>query len=652
MTRYKDDKVNPLDRGSLAAADAAMYGATPVDVDTGRVVAKGIPLEKIRADVRQPRRAIPASVRLYWDGSQGTVSDLLGAWMEIAVDAGGDIDVVAMMRGKGDDGVETEGKPAIFEQFVDLVRLAADIDRVGLTNPISVVEQAGSYVIESGERRWLAYNMLQVALGDDKYKRIPAFVVDGSNFVWRQASENTARRSLNAIGMARQLALLIMESRRGVDGQTYDEWDDIVVPGGCDRPFYAQVANGNIHRVPKGMGERIQQAMGLSKKRIFDYRNLLRLTDNNEVNDVLWTRADVEDWPEGIMREIADRLPIGNLSDIVSREDWTLQDLRDAIDEVNRGRVIEALDRQTGGREIADRLTIVNLSGQEPAPSAPPRQRVEPPPATDEEDQREVVHLRDLVPRVVHTLEPDGPANVNYDADPPEGFYNGALVRVIKHGLAYGWDRNKLTLTGDAIFEDEQVTFLEMFEYEGQAYALVWPHERGDRDARFILRMKVLQPVASPSANPYKVGDVVKVKSDGTRCVVREVRGDVLVVDSAQYGSYYGQFYHTDLKAVEEPEPSDKADSVGADERASAPDMPPLVNDLLRFVIQSGRMEVTATQLKHEAWKYSDQDYADTLDELREFDQAVNDLFDDALRNLRSYLDAVSSLSRLPGDEA
>jgi hypothetical protein len=79
------------------------------------------------------------------------------------------------------------------------------------------------------------------------------------------------------------------------------------------------------------MGERIQAAMGLSEKRIAEYRRLLKLTDDDAVNDALWTRADIEDWAEGFMRDVS-TLPIGKVSEVIERPNWTAEDLRTLIE--------------------------------------------------------------------------------------------------------------------------------------------------------------------------------------------------------------------------------------------------------------------------------------------------------------------------------
>jgi hypothetical protein len=329
VSKYrKQQGSNPFDNPQ-EADNTIFSGGEPQGIVDLRVVAKPTELTEIWADVKQPRRAIPASIRLSWNGDPAKVKDLLTAWEMAAYEKGLKITPGDIIRGSG-EGVETDGLHPIAAGYLELLRLAQDIKRVGLTNPISIVKQGGRFVIESGERRYLAYWLLFL-LDGDSWQKIPAITSDGKDFVWKQASENTIRRALNAIGMARQLALLIMDARTGLDGQTYDRYEDMVLPGQSDRRFYAQVANGNIHRIPKGFGERVQTAMGLSMTQLSRYRNLLKLTPDDVVNDALWIRADVEDWAEGALREIADTLPIGKVREVIEREDWTLDDLRKLI---------------------------------------------------------------------------------------------------------------------------------------------------------------------------------------------------------------------------------------------------------------------------------------------------------------------------------
>ncbi len=318
----------------LASVADDIFGKSELP-DVGRVVARPTPILSIWADVKQPRRAIPLSIRMHWDGNPLDVAALLEQWATVAANqAGVTIDLEALLNGEG-EGIDTDKFPSVASEFIALARLAAGIKADGLINPITVIESDSKLLIESGERRWLAYHLLYMVMGET-FSKIPAAKGNGNDSVWRQATENTQRRSLNAIGMARQIALLIMAARTVPtpnpsplhgEGNGYKEYDELVSAGVCDRRFYAQVADGNIHRIPKGMGERIQAAMGLGLEQLSQYRRLLHLTDDEQVNDALWTRADVENWPEGWLRDVSTLTPV-KVRAVIEREQWTLDDLK------------------------------------------------------------------------------------------------------------------------------------------------------------------------------------------------------------------------------------------------------------------------------------------------------------------------------------
>lgn len=288
-----------------------------------------LPITNIWADVKQPRRAIPGLIRLNWDGDPAMVADLLQRWQQVAEQkAGKRIPLVDMLHGRGEGFAEDESAnhPYVAD-FIKVIRLAQSIHTDGLINPITVIKQGAKYVIEGGERRWLAHHLLEQHV-DEKYGKIPAIEGNAEDALWRQAHENNNRDSLNAIAKARQLALLIMDLRKNMND--YQDYDELVV--GCDRIYYAQVANGRIHSIPPGMGERVESAMGLTIARVNQYRSLLKLTEDNAVNDILWLRASDEWWAEYFMRDIA-KLPLDTLRGIVlGNQDWTQDDLRAAIE--------------------------------------------------------------------------------------------------------------------------------------------------------------------------------------------------------------------------------------------------------------------------------------------------------------------------------
>jgi len=122
----------------------------------------------------------------------------------------------------------------------------------------------------------------------ERWEKIPALVVDEFN-VWRQASENAARADLNAIGRARQFAILMMDLLRE-QGKSFKPFDAMVKPGESDRAYYAQVVD---ERVPSGKSEMLLNGLGMSHRSAFSRcRTLLSLPDE------VWTIADSNDVSE------------------------------------------------------------------------------------------------------------------------------------------------------------------------------------------------------------------------------------------------------------------------------------------------------------------------------------------------------------------
>jgi hypothetical protein len=307
-------------------ADDALFGATDRN---GLILAKPISIRLIWADIKQPRRVFPAEIRGDWQGSPQRVPEMLRQWHEI-VEGILDEKIIAanlvMVNGDTFDRHESE----IVNDYFSLCALAGSVVHDKLTNPISVVSGVGGiYLIETGERRWLAHHLL-LMYAHNRYEKIAAQIVDKAD-VYRQANENSARASLNAISMARQLALLLM-SMHGVD--QFDTYETLVLPGECDRKYYAQVANGKLWPVKRGQGARILSATGIKNAVMLNrYRDLLNLTDQQ------WNTGDDENWSEGALRvlrdddrererlekernEDHDELPIGNTEDGVDVGDY------------------------------------------------------------------------------------------------------------------------------------------------------------------------------------------------------------------------------------------------------------------------------------------------------------------------------------------
>ncbi len=302
------------------AADAIGFGLGELAfeiaaADNDFQAIEAVSIHDIRPNSIQPRCSIPHDLRDIFALHPNNLVDIFERWIiEVELEKGQkNFDIVNYLLGQetdrgeqaendpGESGTANSHPPSIKElALMKLIDLAASIRRDGLSNPISLVRRADHYEIETGERRWLAYHILYWKFGDgDKrpdgnivnWSRIPSRIVNEVD-VWRQASENNARDNLNAISRARQLALLLMDLHG---------WNNFSPLDACDneQSFYAQVSDGSIWRIPRGQGERLLNAMGLSDAgQLRQYRALLRLPSE------LWRRGDDEHLSEGELRKM------------------------------------------------------------------------------------------------------------------------------------------------------------------------------------------------------------------------------------------------------------------------------------------------------------------------------------------------------------
>lgn len=293
---------------SVLNADEAVFGEIR-ETEGRRIVARPIAIAEIYPDLAQPRRAIPSAMRKTWDGQPTTIHTLFNTWLRAVEDErGAPFDLHAYLTGGmtdrstqetksagqlGQIGSEDGAVGALEYALLQVVELAASIHRDGLTNPITIARKGGFYTIETGERRWLAYHLLNsyftgIDPEDMTWEKIPARVVDGVS-VWRQASENNARDDLNAVAKARQLALLLMDLHGMEHFRPIDNFDD-------EQGYYAQAVD---LAVPHGKSELILNAMGVEHRNvIYRHRNLLKLPYE------VWLLADDLNWAERRLRKL------------------------------------------------------------------------------------------------------------------------------------------------------------------------------------------------------------------------------------------------------------------------------------------------------------------------------------------------------------
>lgn len=302
---YKDDLFNAFDEEAGQA-------------DT-------LPIMDIIPDMTQGRRVLPDEIRRLWDGTARGYGVVIDAWengARILAPAPFPVDI---LMGGVSPLVSSDDPLAL--DFAEMLSFAANIRDIGLNHPIGVVKRGELYRIVYGERRWTAFQFLNHYLGgteDWRNIRARTIVATDWQLAKAQAAENNQSKRMNAIGRAREFAKLLMIARAD-GGERYDSWNQLVVAGGCDRYWYAQVANGEIHRIPRNMGPQFEQALNISVGQMRNYRNLLRLTEDHKINDVLWMLGDKGNWSENFLREVALYLDVSEIAEILNlKDDYTV----------------------------------------------------------------------------------------------------------------------------------------------------------------------------------------------------------------------------------------------------------------------------------------------------------------------------------------
>lgn len=282
-----------------------------------------LPIMDIIPDATQPRRILPQEIRRDWNGTAQGYGAMIDAWESRAHKGIKWSYPVDILIGKASLPDLKTDDPLVLD-FAELLGFAANIRDIGLNHPIGVVKRGNYYRIVFGERRWTGFQILNHYLGESEdWSNIPVKIATAGDWelAKAQAAENNQSKRLNAIGRAREFAKLLMIARTD-GGEHYDSWDQLVVPGGCDRAWYAQVANGELHRIPRNLGPQFEQSLNISETTMRKYRGLLRLFDDhelsNKVNDAIWMLGDAGKWAEGFMRDIRQYLSVEEVDEILN----------------------------------------------------------------------------------------------------------------------------------------------------------------------------------------------------------------------------------------------------------------------------------------------------------------------------------------------
>jgi len=303
------DKLDAL----LASVTEDMLGEDlPQHLASNGIQVERILLEMLRPDPVQPRRVLPERIHFKFHEDRMIPTQALRELVQFA-------QVSARQQGRpfanvlellpdAESDTEEETKLSPEEDILcDLVNLAVTIRDDGQVNPLTVVDVSEGvtrlYRIETGEcRYWAAWLLRDFFPGYESDGMIDCIVVPAEkSSVFRQAKENTARKGLTAIAMARQSALLLLT----VHGY------EIPIHA-VNNDFYRQALELDL-RGKREYTDAILSAMGgVSKQRLNQYKRLLLLSDE------AWELADRHNLDEGVLRYVVD-LPPNDHSEMVQQ---------------------------------------------------------------------------------------------------------------------------------------------------------------------------------------------------------------------------------------------------------------------------------------------------------------------------------------------
>jgi Trp operon repressor len=262
-------------------------GASEAQDDTSLRV-QYLNIQLLRPDPVQPRRILPHDLHTAFHSQQispnQALRELVNRVQGRARVAGRPFSNPFELVGDvhSEEASSSEADYSVEEVLLrDLVQLAITLQGDGQVNPLTVVNISEGvmtqYVIETGERRfwatWLLRDFHPVESHDGK---IPCIVVPGEKASpFRQAKENTSRSGLNAIAMARQVALLLL----AVHG-----YDIPLQPVSMD--FYRQALDLDLRGKREHTADVLAALGGISKRQLSGYKSLLKLCDEAlEVSD-------------------------------------------------------------------------------------------------------------------------------------------------------------------------------------------------------------------------------------------------------------------------------------------------------------------------------------------------------------------------------
>ena len=357
----KKNDTNKLD-ALLASVTEDMLGDNlPQQFADNGIRVERLLLEMVRPDPVQARRVLPERIHFKFHEDRMTPTQALRELVQLAQVSARQqgrpfANVLELLPNSDSETEEPEKLSPEEDTLRDLVNLAVTIRDDGQVNPVTVVDVSQGvtrlYRIETGERRyWAAWLLRDFFPEYESNGMIDCIVVPAENSsVFRQAKENTARKGLTAIAMARQAALLILT----VHGHE-------IPLHAVNNDFYRQALE---LRIPRGQAEIIYSAMGsITKQRFNQHKDLLRLSDEAlELSDRYkldeYTMRPVLQLPEDTHSEMVQHIIQFNLSgrqvrDIVERGGDEVIDIDDEITTAPHiKKFISSMQKMTNTNEV------------------------------------------------------------------------------------------------------------------------------------------------------------------------------------------------------------------------------------------------------------------------------------------------------------
>jgi hypothetical protein len=232
----------------------------------------------IRPDAAQPRRVLPEAIHHSFHSQEITPVQALKQYIEkvriIARQKGRPFESLLDLLTSAEDSKEDINLTPPERDLRDLTNLAVTLRQDGQVNPLTIVDRTEgampSYIIETGERRyWANYIDMEFIPGYQGDSTVPCIILPpGEASVFRQAKENTSRAGLNAIGMARQAALLLLAVH------------DIHPPiGAVSHDFYRQALDLDLRGKREFTTEILSAMGGMGRMHFSRFKALLKLSD-------------------------------------------------------------------------------------------------------------------------------------------------------------------------------------------------------------------------------------------------------------------------------------------------------------------------------------------------------------------------------------